>query len=71
MIKKIFLVLVFIITTSFHKAEADVFICGKQGAKKFHYSETCRGLGACKHEVVKVTKSKAQSFGLTLCGWED
>ncbi len=71
MIKKILLVLIVITTTSFHSVETDVFICGKQGAKKYHYTESCRGLNACKHEVVKVTKSKAKSYGLTLCGWED
>jgi hypothetical protein len=57
--------------TAFCSKDAAVYICGPQGAKKYHYSENCRGLSACKHEVFKVTKSKAESYGLTLCGWED
>ncbi|NHM05698.1 hypothetical protein G4D82_00550 [Flavobacterium sp. CYK-4] len=71
MIKKFLLVLIVIATTSFRSLETEVFICGKTGAKKYHLEESCRGLNACKHEVIKVTKSKAQSYGLTLCGWED
>jgi len=57
--------------TAFCSKDVTVYICGPQGAKKYHYSEDCRGLRACKHEVFKVTKSKAESYGLTLCGWED
>lgn len=71
MIRKILVLFVFFIVTSFGSVDDTVYICGPQGAKKYHYSETCRGLSACKHEIVKVTKSKAQSFDLTLCGWED
>jgi hypothetical protein len=48
-----------------------VYICGTTGAKKYHYSENCRGLNACKHEIVTVALSEAQGYGLTLCGWED
>ncbi|WP_309640748.1 hypothetical protein [Flavobacterium sp.] len=71
MIRKILVLVIFFIITSFNTVDDTVYICGPQGAKKYHYSETCRGLNACNHEVVKVSKSKAQSFGLTLCGWED
>ncbi len=53
------------------KVNNDVYICGKQGAKKYHLSENCRGLGSCKHEVYKTSLTKAKSFGLELCGWED
>jgi hypothetical protein len=48
-----------------------VYICGPRGAKKYHLSEYCRGLSACKHETVKVSLSKAENLGLSLCGWED
>lgn len=51
--------------------ETHVYICGVSGAKKYHYTQTCRGLNACKHEIVKVTISQAKGYGLTLCGWED
>lgn len=51
--------------------ETKVYICGTTGAKKYHYTESCRGLNACKHEIVKVTISQAKGYRLTLCGWED
>tara|TARA_R110002126_G_scaffold282681_1_gene431246 strand:+ start:8459 stop:8605 length:147 start_codon:yes stop_codon:yes gene_type:complete len=48
-----------------------VYICGPRGAKKYHYTENCRGLSACIHGIVKTSLSQAQNYGLTLCGWED
>jgi hypothetical protein len=51
--------------------DSDVYICGNKGAKKYHFSETCRGLNACKHEIFKTSQSEAKGSGLTLCGWED
>lgn len=68
---KTLLILLFIFLTSFHPAETKVYICGPKGAKKYHYTENCRGLAACKHEIVKTSLSQAQKYGLTLCGWED
>jgi hypothetical protein len=64
-------ILLFVFLSSFHSVETKVYICGPKGAKKYHYSESCRGLTACKHEIVKTSLSQAQSYGLTLCGWED
>jgi hypothetical protein len=49
----------------------NVYICGSAGAKKYHYSESCRGLNACKDQTAKVSLKQAQDNGLTLCGWED
>jgi hypothetical protein len=63
--------LLFVLLTSFHPVETKVYICGPTGAKKYHYAENCRGLIACRHEIVKTSLSQAQGFGLTLCGWED
>lgn len=71
MIKSIFITLIFLITTAITPYDSKVYICGIKGAKKYHYSNTCRGLSNCKHEVFEVTKSTAVSYGLTLCGWED
>jgi hypothetical protein len=51
--------------------ETKVYICGSAGAKKYHYSETCRGLNACKDQTAKISLKQAQENGLTLCGWED
>ena len=69
--KYLLLVLGFIIADVAHSGAGTVYICGPTGAKKYHYSETCRGLSNCKHEVVKKTLKEAQSLGLTICGWED
>lgn len=61
----------FILFTSFNSIESDVYICGPKGAKKYHFSKTCRGLGNCNDVIKQVTIKEAESFGLTLCGWED
>ncbi|SCY83965.1 hypothetical protein [Flavobacterium caeni] len=60
-----------LITLTSFRAETQVFICGPAGAKKYHYTANCRGLSACKHGTFEVPKSKAESLGLSLCGWED
>jgi hypothetical protein len=67
--KLIFIIM--LLQTTFTITENKVYICGIAGAKKYHYSENCRGLNACKHEIVKTTLLEAQGYGLTLCGWED
>lgn len=69
--KKIVILLSILLFTSFNSVESDVYICGPKGAKKYHFSKTCRGLSNCKHEIKKVTLKEADNFGLTLCGWED
>ncbi|WP_456312544.1 hypothetical protein [Pseudomonas shirazensis] len=68
---KFITILLFIFLTSFCPPETSVYICGPTGAKKYHYKEHCRGLTACRHVLTKVSVSQAQSYGLTLCGWED
>ena len=50
---------------------SEVYICDSDSATKYHYSPSCRGLNACKHEIIKVSKNKAEASGRTLCGWED
>ena len=69
--KKAVLLLVFMSLTSFVDVVNNVYICNSKGAKKYHLKEFCRGLSACKHEVVKVTLKEAKERGLDLCGWED
>ena len=69
--KKVFLVFVFISLTSFTNEADIVYLCGSKGASKYHYKENCRGLNACKHEVVKKSLKEAKELDLTLCGWED
>lgn len=68
---KSIVIVLFISLTSFHPVETKVYICGPRGAKKYHYTENCRGLTACKHEIVKTSLSQAQRYRLALCGWED
>jgi hypothetical protein len=69
--KSILFIILFIVLNSFIAFKNDVYICGSQGAKKYHFTESCRGLNACKHEIYKVTQKEAQNLGLELCGWED
>lgn len=69
---KYILILPLLFFTSFHPLQTKVvYVCGSTGAKKYHLKETCRGLSSCSHEITKIPLSKAQSYGLTLCGWED
>jgi len=56
---------------SFYSAVDHVYICDSKSAKKYHYKKDCRGLNACKAEVVKVTLTDAKESKKTLCGWED
>ena len=55
---------------SFKNDDTTVYLCDSPNAKKYHLSETCRGLNACKHLIIKTTQSKARNIGLALCGWE-
>jgi hypothetical protein len=71
MIKKIYIIVAFILLVAFSPYNSKVYICGPQGAKKYHYSSSCRGFSACKQQINEVSKDKAISLGLTLCGWED
>lgn len=48
-----------------------VYVCNSSGAKKYHYKETCRGLSACKHEIVTMNRDSAENKGLGVCGWEN
>jgi hypothetical protein len=48
-----------------------VYICDSKSAKKYHYKKDCKGLNACKAEVVKITFTDAKKSKKTLCGWED
>lgn len=68
---KILYLVIFFVQFANDSNDAKVYICGTKGAKKYHFSETCRGLGSCKHEITKTSQSEAKGFGLTLCGWED
>ena len=51
--------------------ETEVYVCTGPSSKKYHYSNSCRGLSRCSKSIVKVKLSKAKEMGRTLCGWED
>jgi hypothetical protein len=57
--------------TSFVSPTTYVYLCDSAGGKKYHFTESCRGLGNCKHRIVKVTLSEAKELGKSLCGWEE
>ena len=69
--KKLILLSFVLLFTSFNSVESDVFICVSKGAKKYHFSKSCKGLSNCKHTIKEVKISEAKEMGLTLCGWED
>ncbi|MFP5471537.1 MAG: hypothetical protein ACLGGV_08055 [Bacteroidia bacterium] len=49
----------------------NVYICNSTGSTKYHYNKNCRGIDACKAEVLQVSKSEAINRGKkTLCGFE-
>ncbi|MBI3136416.1 MAG: hypothetical protein HYZ14_17205 [Bacteroidetes bacterium] len=55
-----------------HPEQSSVYICDSTGATKYHLTSNCRGLNACDHKVIKVTKQEAYNKGKKeLCGWED
>lgn len=51
-------------------APTTVYLCDSQKAKKYHLTESCRGLRNCQHRIIKINLDKAKSSGKTLCGWE-
>jgi hypothetical protein len=68
--KKLICLLTLYALFSFTVTEDKVYVCNSEYAKKYHYSETCRGLNACKHKIITMTEAKAKSAGLGLCSWD-
>jgi hypothetical protein len=58
-------------TTAKIVAGSEVYVCKSSGAKRYHLSKACKGLGRCSHTIEKTTKKEAEAMGLTLCKWED
>lgn len=69
--KKILCILIFTSLFAFTEVDTDVYICNSKSSKKYHFKETCRGLNACKHEIIKISLKEAKEKGLEICGWED
>jgi hypothetical protein len=38
-----------------------VYICNSTGAKVYHTSRDCSGLGHCTHQILKVTLNEAEN----------
>ena len=68
--KTIAIAIVLFATTAFIVTPTTVYICNSQYATKYHYASDCRGLNACKSEIIGVSLSSAKETR-TLCGWED
>jgi hypothetical protein len=47
--------------------QSTVYICVSPTAKKYHYSQKCRGLQKCTHTIKSVTLSEASKLGYTAC----
>ncbi|GGH37316.1 hypothetical protein IA57_05755 [Mangrovimonas yunxiaonensis] len=62
------LVFAFFLTSS---NTSKVYICTGNYSKKYHYSNTCRGLSNCKAAIKGVSLEEARNKNRTLCGWED
>jgi len=70
--KKRTLVALALFGLSFSSTNAtSVYICKSDTAEKYHFAENCRGLRACKHEIIKMSLAEAKTLDRTLCGWED
>lgn len=55
---------------SFKNAKT-VYLCNSEKITRYHLDKQCRGLNACKHQVISVLEENAINNGLKLCGWED
>jgi len=67
----LFTLTVLLTINSSFRNQSSVYICTGKDAAKYHLSKSCRGLNACTHDIIAVTKDAAKARGLGLCGWED
>lgn len=67
---KVLLTSVLLSVLSFSE-DPKVFICDSENSIAYHLKKDCRGLSACKAEIVEVKKAEAIERKLRLCGWED
>lgn len=59
------------VNTIRYKDPDTVYICVSKYAKRYHYSQDCRGLKNCSHKIIKTTLTIAKSKGLTVCLFEN
>ena len=55
------------VSTEVKIKEATVYICTGPKAKKYHATETCRGLNRCSGSIKQLSVSSAKSKGFTPC----
>lgn len=68
--KKLLILLIVLLLTS-TESYTEVYICDSKDGKKYHYTKSCRGLNACKHNIIKMHINEAKNRGKTLCSFED
>lgn len=44
-----------------------VYMCDSPGAKRFHASETCKGLSNCGGDIIKTSRAEAEDKWRTYC----
>lgn len=44
-----------------------VWICTSSGAKRFHASDTCKGLSNCGEDIIRITRDEAEFENRTFC----
>lgn len=47
--------------------QTTVYICLSKDAKKYHFSQSCRGIQKCTHTVKQTTVQDAKNKGYTAC----
>ncbi|PWS32536.1 hypothetical protein [Pedobacter paludis] len=67
--KTLSLLFLFLISATCKETKT-VYVCNSEGAKKYHYKSSCRGLSNCQYKILETTLDKAKKDGKTLCGWE-
>jgi hypothetical protein len=51
------------------KFKDTVYICNSTTATKYHSKDDCRGLNACKADIISIDKQDAIRKGRDECGW--
>lgn len=55
------------VNTEVKTKEATVYVCTGPKAKKYHATQTCRGLNRCSGSVRQLSVSSARAKGFTPC----
>lgn len=55
------------VSTEVKTKEATVYICTGPKAKKYHATQTCRGLNRCSGSIRQLAVSSARAKGFTPC----